>query len=114
MVENSLLHIVFDSGLFSGPLDCGPGSKEKFQSKDMFQLTCAVIKSPSQVGKWEAAATALSWPLMNTRMAAALAVLLKHFESHGAVAAALPRLVWGPSSTWNLRVQSSLCICGSQ
>ena len=92
MVESSLLHIVFDSGLLpgacSGPLGCGPGSKEKFQSKDVFLLTCAFIKSPSQVGKREAAAAALSWSFMNTWMAAALAELLKHFESHGAVAAA--------------------------
>ena len=48
----------------SGSLACGPGSKEKSQSK-VFQLTWGFIKSPSQVGMYVAAAAALSEILLH-------------------------------------------------
>ena len=92
MMERFLLRIFATSGVFpgvcSGPLAYGPGSKEKFQSKDVFQLACGFINAPSQVGMQKAAAAALFCPFKTNGYATALAELLTHFEIHGAVVAA--------------------------
>ena len=91
MVERSFVCIFANSDVFpdvcAGSLACGPGSKEKSQSKDVFQLTWGFIKSPSQVGMYVAAAALLT-PFMTYGYAAALSETLMHFESHCAVAAA--------------------------
>ena len=90
--EISVAHVrhflVFFPVVCSGPLACGLGSKEKFQSKDVFQLACGSINAPSQVGMRKAAAAALLCPFKTNGYATALAELLTHFESHGAVVAA--------------------------
>ena len=68
LVESCLVIIYANAVDFhvvcSGSLACGPGSKEKSQSK-VFQLTWGFIKSPSQVGMFVAAAAALSEILMH-------------------------------------------------
>ena len=92
MVESSLVFIFANSVVFpvvcAGSLACGPGSKEKSQSKDAFQPTWGFIKSPSQVGMFVAAAAALLAPFITNGYAAVLSDTLLHFESHCAVAAA--------------------------